>query len=400
MTSSISARSSPQLRAKAVVAQVERVECVSVSPRTFCESVMPAPPLRLGVNIDHVATLRNARGGASPIRCARRWRRSRPAPTASPRICARIAAISATSDMARLKARDLEAAEFRDGGDRRTWCASRSRRSRTRCASCPSGAQELTTEGGLDVVGQRNSSGAVHRASSTMPASGCRCSSPPIPRRSRWRRKLGAPVIEIHTGALVRRRRRRRCREGRGEWQRIVAGAALAQAAGLEVHAGHGLDYETAETIAALPEIVELNIGHFMMGEAMFVGPRRGGAQHARGDGPRPERSRARHDHRHRLRPDRHHAASSKVIERHGERFLDRIFTAAERAQGGAPRQEREDGGQPMPSASPPRRPARRRWAPASGAGVWWRDMGVVNLPAGGPTMQLTGGRAGPGCRR
>ena len=56
------------------------------------------------------------------------------------------------------------------------------------------------------------------------------------------------------------------------EWQRIVEGAALARAAGLEVHAGHGLDYQTAETIAALPEIAELNIGYFMMGEALFVG--------------------------------------------------------------------------------------------------------------------------------
>ncbi len=56
------------------------------------------------------------------------------------------------------------------------------------------------------------------------------------------------------------------------EWQRIVAGAALAQSAGLEVHAGHGLDYKTAQTISSLPQIVELNIGHFMMGEAMFIG--------------------------------------------------------------------------------------------------------------------------------
>jgi pyridoxine 5-phosphate synthase len=56
------------------------------------------------------------------------------------------------------------------------------------------------------------------------------------------------------------------------EWQRIVAGAKLARSAGLEVHAGHGLDYGTAETIAALPEIVELNIGYYMIGEALFVG--------------------------------------------------------------------------------------------------------------------------------
>jgi len=84
--------------------------------------------------------------------------------------------------------------------------------------------------------------------------------------------RLRAPVIEIHTGAWCDAVVEGDKAKSEAEWQRIVAGAALARAAGLEVHAGHGLDYATAEAIAALPDIVELNIGYFMMGEALFVG--------------------------------------------------------------------------------------------------------------------------------
>ena len=84
--------------------------------------------------------------------------------------------------------------------------------------------------------------------------------------------KLKAPVIEIHTGGWCDAVVDGHKDKADAEWKRIVDGARLAQAAGLEVHAGHGLDYETAETISALPEIRELNIGYFMMGEALFVG--------------------------------------------------------------------------------------------------------------------------------
>jgi pyridoxine 5-phosphate synthase len=84
--------------------------------------------------------------------------------------------------------------------------------------------------------------------------------------------KLHAPVIEIHTGAWCDAVVDSHAVKADAEWQRIVAGARLARSAGLEVHAGHGLDYVTAERIAGLPEIVELNIGYYMMGEALFVG--------------------------------------------------------------------------------------------------------------------------------
>src|SRR6202012_4644171 len=84
--------------------------------------------------------------------------------------------------------------------------------------------------------------------------------------------QLRAPVIEIHTGAWCDAMTDGHTAKAETEWQRIVAGARLARAAGLEVHAGHGLDYATAEKISGLGEIVELNIGYYMIGEALFVG--------------------------------------------------------------------------------------------------------------------------------
>jgi pyridoxine 5-phosphate synthase len=84
--------------------------------------------------------------------------------------------------------------------------------------------------------------------------------------------RLRAPVIEIHTGAWCDAVVDGHTEKADAEWQRIMAGVKLAKDAGLEVHAGHGLDYATAETIAALPEIMELNIGYYMIGEALFVG--------------------------------------------------------------------------------------------------------------------------------
>jgi pyridoxine 5-phosphate synthase len=83
---------------------------------------------------------------------------------------------------------------------------------------------------------------------------------------------LGAPVVEIHTGAWCDALMQRQNDVADVEWLRIRDGARRARALGLEVHAGHGLDYASAETIAALPEIIELNIGHFLIGEAVFDG--------------------------------------------------------------------------------------------------------------------------------
>jgi len=135
----------------------------------------------------------------------------------------------------------------------------------------PERRTEVTTEGGLDVVGQRDALGPFI---ARLNEAGIRVSLfiAADPAQIEMAAKLRSPVIEIHTGAWCDAVAEKRTAQIEAEWQKIVAGAKLAKSAGLEVHAGHGLDYVTVETIAALPEIVELNIGHFMMGEAMFVG--------------------------------------------------------------------------------------------------------------------------------
>jgi pyridoxine 5-phosphate synthase len=135
----------------------------------------------------------------------------------------------------------------------------------------PERREELTTEGGLDVAGHHN---VLAPFISKLGDAGIRVSLfiAADPRQIEAAARLKAPVIEIHTGAWCDAVVDGHAAKAESEWQRIIAGAKLARSAGLEVHAGHGLDYSTAETIAALPEIVELNIGYFMMGEALFVG--------------------------------------------------------------------------------------------------------------------------------
>src|SRR6201992_1180974 len=135
----------------------------------------------------------------------------------------------------------------------------------------PERREELTTEGGLDVVGQHN---ALAPFISKLNDAGIRVSLfiAADQRQIEMAAELRAPVIEIHTGAWCDAVVDGHQDKTDAEWRRIIAGAKLARSAGLEVHAGHGLDYATAETIAALPEIVELNIGYYMIGEAIFVG--------------------------------------------------------------------------------------------------------------------------------
>jgi pyridoxine 5-phosphate synthase len=231
---------------------------------------MPAPPLRLGVNVDHVATLRNARGGErpDPVRAA-------------------IAAIEAgadgitahlredrrhirDSDMSRLKAAIGKPLNFEMAATDDMLRISLATRPHAVCL-VPERREELTTEGGLDVVGQHN---ALAPFIARLNDAGIRVSLfiSADPRQIEMAAKLRAPVIEIHTGAWCDAVVDGQAAKAEAEWQRIVTGVALARAEGLEVHAGHGLDYDTAETISALPEIAELNIGYFMMGEALFVG--------------------------------------------------------------------------------------------------------------------------------
>jgi len=229
-----------------------------------------APPLRLGVNVDHVATLRNARSGATPD----------PVRAALLAIEAGADGITAhlredrrhirDADMARLKAEISKPLNFEMAATDEMVSIALATKPHAVCL-VPERRQELTTEGGLDVVGQHDAL-APHIA--RLSDSGVRVSLfiAADPRQIEMAAKLRAPVIEIHTGGWCDAVTDGDTAKAEAEWRRIVEGAALARSAGLEVHAGHGLDYATAETIAALPEIAELNIGYFMMGEALFVG--------------------------------------------------------------------------------------------------------------------------------
>src|SRR6201996_6726484 len=231
---------------------------------------MPASPLRLGVNVDHVATLRNARGGRNPD----------PVRAALVAIEAGADGITAhlredrrhirDEDMARLKAEISKPLNFEMAATDDMMRISLATKPHAVCL-VPERREELTTEGGLDVVGQHN---ALAPFIARLGDAGIRGSLfiAADPAQIEMAVRLRAPVLEIHTGAWCDAVVEGRLDKAEQEWQRIVAGAALARAAGLEVHAGHGLDYETAEKIAALPEIAELNIGYYMIGEALFVG--------------------------------------------------------------------------------------------------------------------------------
>jgi pyridoxine 5-phosphate synthase len=231
---------------------------------------MPSPTLRLGVNVDHVATLRNARAGGRPD----------PVRAALTAIAAGADGITAhlredrrhirDQDMARLKAEISKPLNFEMAATAEMLAIALATKPHAVCL-VPERREELTTEGGLDAVGQHN---ALKPFVARLNDAGIRVSLfiAAEPRQIEMAAMLRAPVIEIHTGAWCDAVVDGDAAKAEAEWQRIVAGAALARSAGLEVHAGHGLDYVTAEQIAGLPEIAELNIGYFMIGEALFVG--------------------------------------------------------------------------------------------------------------------------------
>ena len=226
--------------------------------------------IRLGINVDHVATLRNARGGDRPD----------PVRAALAAIEAGADGITAhlredrrhirDTDMARLKAEISKPLNFEMAATAEMQKIALATKPHAVCL-VPERREELTTEGGLDVVGQHN---ALAPFIAALNDAGIRVSLfiSADERQIETAVKLRAPVIEIHTGAWCDAVVDGHKDKAEAEWRRIVKGAAFAKSAGLEVHAGHGLDYATAETIAALPEIVELNIGYFMIGEALFVG--------------------------------------------------------------------------------------------------------------------------------
>jgi pyridoxine 5-phosphate synthase len=228
------------------------------------------PHIRLGVNVDHVATLRNARGGRHPD----------PVKAAHVAIAAGADGITAhlredrrhirDDDMARLKAEIAKPLNFEMAATREMLAIALKTKPHAACL-VPERREERTTEGGLDAAGQHNS---LKPVVDELRQAGVRVSLfiAADPRQIDAAASLGSPVIEIHTGAWCDAIAAGEATRAEAEWQRIVAGAALGRRAGLEVHAGHGLDYATAEQIAQLGEVVELNIGHFLIGEAVEVG--------------------------------------------------------------------------------------------------------------------------------
>ena len=226
--------------------------------------------LRLGVNVDHVATIRNARGGGHPD----------PVRAAKLAIAAGCDGITAhlredrrhirDDDIARLKAEIDKPLNFEMAATDEMIGIALKTKPHAACL-VPEKRTERTTEGGLDVVGQHSQLAPAIR---TLKAAGIRVSLfiGAAPAQIEMAAELGAPVIEIHTGSWCDALIERRMREAEAEWQIIRDGAERASGLGLEVHAGHGLDYGTAETIAGLPQVVELNIGHFLIGESVFEG--------------------------------------------------------------------------------------------------------------------------------
>lgn len=217
--------------------------------------------LRLGVNLDHVATLRNARGATYP----------------DPMRAAHLA-IEAGADGITLHLRE-DRRHVRDADIRRARdlpvplnmeMAATGEMTGIACelrphAAClvPERRAEITTEGGLDAAGTNDTLGPQI---ARLRDAGIRVSLfiDPDPRQLEAAVALGAPVVELHTGAYA---------EGApGELDRLVEAARHAASLGLEVHAGHGLTFANVGPIAAIPEIRELNIGHFLVGEAVFIG--------------------------------------------------------------------------------------------------------------------------------
>ena len=217
---------------------------------------------RLGVNIDHVATIRNARGGLVPD----------PVRAALQAIAAGADGITAhlredrrhirDADMAALKASISKPLNFEMAATEEMLRIALETRPHA-CCLVPEKRTEVTTEGGLNVAGQE---AALRPFVAKLREAGIRVSLfvDPDERQLRASASVGADIVELHTGAYA---------EGRAEeLERLVSGAALASSLGLEVHAGHGLTYDNVPPVAAIPQVVELNIGHFIIGEAVFTG--------------------------------------------------------------------------------------------------------------------------------
>ncbi|WP_439155805.1 pyridoxine 5'-phosphate synthase [Yoonia sp.] len=231
---------------------------------------MTSAKLRLGVNIDHVATVRNARGGASPdpVRAALlaqqagadgitahlREDRRHIVDDDIDRLISSLATplnfeMAATDEMQRIALRHKPHA----------------------VCLVPEKREERTTEGGLEVAGQDN---ALARYIKPFVDTGSRVSLfiAADKRQVEAAARIGAPVIELHAGAYADAWAEERWDERDSELSKITDMAAYGHELGLEVHVGHGLTYDSVGPIAAIPQVIELNIGHFLIGEAIFRG--------------------------------------------------------------------------------------------------------------------------------
>lgn len=226
--------------------------------------------LRLGINIDHVATLRNARGSAypSPLRAALLAQAS-----GADGITAHLREDRRhirDEDMAALKAEIAIPLNFEMATTEEMQRIAVATRPHAVCL-VPEKREERTTEGGLDVAGDQ---ARLTAYIAPLRQAGARVSMfiGHERRQIEASAAIGAAVVELHTGHYCDLHYAGKFAERDAELEALRHGAALAASLGLEVHAGHGLTYETVGPIAAIPEIRELNIGHFLMAEALFIG--------------------------------------------------------------------------------------------------------------------------------
>ncbi len=226
--------------------------------------------LRLGVNIDHVATVRNARGGAVPD------------PVRAAIIAEKAGADGITAhlreDRRHISDADIEGLmealkgplNFEMAATAEMQAIALRHKPHAVCL-VPEKREERTTEGGLEVAREEN---ALAHYIAPLRDAGCRVSIfiAADQRQIEAANRIGAEIIELHTGAYCDAHAEGRFAERDAELQKLSDMAAFAHDLGLEVHAGHGLTYDCVKPVAALPQVIELNIGHFVIGEAIFRG--------------------------------------------------------------------------------------------------------------------------------
>ena len=226
--------------------------------------------LRLGVNIDHVATVRNARGGAypDPLRAAKLSEEA-----GADGITAHL-----REDRRHISDADIDGLmevltvplNFEMAATPEMQAIALRHKPHAVCI-VPEKREERTTEGGLEVAREENS---IAHFIAPLRDAGCRVSIfiAPDRRQIEAAHRIGAQVIELHTGAYCDLHAEGNISARDSELKKLTEMSSLARSLGLEVHAGHGLTYDTVSPIAQLPEVVELNIGHFIIGEAIFRG--------------------------------------------------------------------------------------------------------------------------------